>query len=259
MEAFEDRLARLDPELFQWVLSQSTDEDKRSFLAAQTAVRNQFDRYTYLEIGSYKGGSLQPFVLDPRCERVLSIDSRPSRPPDSRGADFYPENTTASMLEGLKRIPGADIQKITCYETGTERLAAKDIPVAPHYCFVDGEHTNEAVLRDGLFCLAVARPDALIAFHDANLVYTGLAAFLKELSQSGREFRAYLLPDSLFVVELGAVRFQDREPVRARFHENYKAYLSGMAANDWYRYVYHLPAYRRLRWVRRTLFGWVKF
>ena len=43
----------------------------------------------------------------------------------------------------------------------------------------------------------------------------------------------------------------ETQPLRSRVEENYKAYLSGMAENDWYRRAYHLPVYRALRKVRR--------
>jgi hypothetical protein len=248
-----ERIRRLDVGLCARVLSQATDNDKRSLLALHAAVAEEQDRFTHLEIGSYMGGSLQSFVLDPRCERIVSIDPRPARLADVRGTQEYADNSSAAMLAGLGRIPGADTQKILSLERGTDSLMPQDIPTAPDLCFIDGEHTDEAALRDARFCLSVVKPDGCLAFHDANLIYIALDAFLKELQAAGRAFHPYVLPDSVFVIELGASRLREREPVRSQLAVNYKAYLSGMLANDWYRYAYHLPVYRFLRRMRRLL------
>ena len=53
---FETRLAALDATLFQHVLSQMPEEDQRSLLALQAAVRARHRQFVYLEIGSYLGG-----------------------------------------------------------------------------------------------------------------------------------------------------------------------------------------------------------
>jgi hypothetical protein len=253
MDDFQQKLKRLDVGLFKHVLSQSTEEDRRSLLALQSAVREEHSEFVYLEIGSYQGGSLQPFVVDPRCKRILSIDPRPYTLPDSRGTEKYPDNSTARMLQWLGQIPGADLAKIQTFEEGTDTLKPEAISVTPDLCFIDGEHTDAAALRDARFCLSVAKPDGCIAFHDANLIYGALDQFLKELQQAGRAFRPYVLPDSLFAIDLGAARYGEVEPVSGRRAENYKAYLAGMLANDWYRYAYHLPVYRFLRKIRRLM------
>ena len=251
MDDFQSQIARLDKNLFSHVLSQSTDEDKKSLLALQAVIRQQLKQFVYLEIGSYKGGSLQPYVVDPQCSTILSIDPRPYTLPDSRGAEKYPENSTEGMLRLLGQIPGANTKKIQTFDAGTDTLSAAAIQVQPDFCFVDGEHTDSAALRDAQFCLQVVKPDGLIAFHDANLIYGALDSFVKELQRTGRSFRAYILPDSVFVIELGTMNLCQTEPVRSCLAQNYKAYLAGMFANDWYRYAYHLPIYRILRKIRR--------
>ena len=232
-------------------LRQSTDDDRLTLLAVQTAIRRRFPGYIYLEIGSYKGSSLQPHVVDPLCGRILSVDPRPGATPDSRCTQIYDPVSAASMLNWLKRIPGADISKITTFETTTKSLTEEMLGARPHLCFVDGEHTDAAALGDARFCLSVLAENGAILFHDANLVFNGLQAFLHELSGSGRTFHPHILPGSLFLVEIGAIRFCEAEPLRGRIEENYKAYLAGMADNDWYRRAYHLPVYRALRRVRR--------
>jgi hypothetical protein len=97
----------------------------------------------------------------------------------------------------------------------------------------------------------VLAENGAILFHDANLVFTGLQAFLNELSAGGRAFHPHILPGSVFLIEVGAMRYCETEPLRGQVEENCKAYLAGMADNNWYRRACHLPVYRALRKVRR--------
>jgi Methyltransferase domain len=248
---FETRLAALDTVLFQHVLSQMPEEDRKSLLALEEAVRARHRQFVYLEIGSYLGGSLQPFVVDPCCQKIISLDPRLNEYADSRGLHPYAENTTAKMLESLGKIPGADLSKIQSIEAGTDTVKQEAIQPTPHFCFIDGEHTDAAVLRDARFCLSVVNPDGCIAFHDANLIYGALDTFIKELNQSGRSFRPYVLPETIFVIDLGAANYGAVEPVSSRRADNYKAYLGSLMRNDGYRYAYNLPVYRFLRKIRR--------
>ncbi len=246
----EERIEQLDLSLFGHVVSQATDDDRVSLLAVQTAIRRKFPGYVYLEVGSHMGGSLQPHVLDPKCGRIISIDPRPGATPDTRGTQHYVPVSTASMLESLKQIPGADVSKIKTFETTTASMTENIIGVRPRLCFIDGEHTDEAMLGDARFCLSVLAENGVIVFHDANLVFTGLQVFLNELAASRRSFHPHILPGSIFLIEVGTMRFCEAEPLRGRIQENYKAYLAGMVENDWYRRAYHLPVYRALRRVR---------
>jgi hypothetical protein len=138
--------------------------------------------FTYLEVGSYLGGSLQVVVRDPRCTGVLSIDPRPRKPPDKRfGSYTYEDNSTARMLELLRTVPEADLEKLTTFEVGTDGLRVDDLPTRPDYCFIDGEHTDDAVLRDARFC-AEALPTAggVVAFHDYESLIPAIRTFVRE-------------------------------------------------------------------------------
>src|SRR6185295_1456922 len=111
------RIETLDLTLFENIESQTSDLDKRSLLACELAVRSLRDSYVYLEIGSHLGGSLQPYVVDEKCERIFSIDKRPPLQPDERGLNYkYENNSTARMLENLKKVSNAGLEKITCID-----------------------------------------------------------------------------------------------------------------------------------------------
>ena len=138
MDEIDARIASLDLTLFEHVVSQSTENDKRSLLALQSAVRGWHSSYSYLEIGSYLGGSLQPHVLDPRCGKIISIDPRPYAKAvrDQRGHDqLYIDNSAEGMLKLLAIIPGADLKKITTFEKDASALDINAVGTQPDYCF----------------------------------------------------------------------------------------------------------------------------
>src|SRR6187551_3514791 len=113
MSDFERAIADLDLDLFSKIESQSTPNDKQSFLAIQLALRNLRQGYKYLEIGSYPGGSIQPYLLDDRCSKIYSIDKRPEKQPDARGFDYtYLNNSTERMLENLRGVAPQKMEKL---------------------------------------------------------------------------------------------------------------------------------------------------
>jgi hypothetical protein len=57
------RIENLDIRLFSAIESQTSNSDRKALLLLQRCIRNRGD-YTYLEVGSYKGGTLQPFYAD---------------------------------------------------------------------------------------------------------------------------------------------------------------------------------------------------
>ena len=153
MNSFEQKLSDADLSLFGKIESQSTENDKKSLLACQFAVREITGEYNYLEIGSYLGGSIQPHLLDEKCKTIYSIDKRPEFQPDERGVEYqYQNNSTKRMLELLKAVSAENISKIKTIDGDTRELDKKLIGDKMHLCFIDGEHTDEAVFADFLFC-----------------------------------------------------------------------------------------------------------
>jgi Methyltransferase domain len=196
------RVRDLDTRLFKPILAQTAPSDRRALLALHEATARRYGPFVYLEIGSYLGGSLQALVRDPRCARIISIDPRPDAPPDKRTGTWpYADNTTAHMLELLGGLPGADLSKLVTLEVGTDALTPDALPARPHYCFVDGEHTDEAALRDARFCADALGGRGVIAFHDDNVVREGIEAFLHEAW--GEVSMAVAFAGSVFAVELG--------------------------------------------------------
>jgi hypothetical protein len=247
MAQFEKQVEQLDTALFRHVLSQSTEGDRESLLALQRAFREAKPGFVYLEIGSYLGGSLQPYLMDPRCTRIISLDPRPRSIPDARGKLSYIQNTTENMLRALSRIPGADLSKLSTLEEGTTTLDPDRMLCRPDLCFVDGEHTGDAVLQDSRFCLAAMRGHGCIAYHDANIVYDGIARFIEELRRDGHAFRAFNLLDSVFVIELGDCRVSESVGLQKFRERCYEGYLWGLRSNEVFREFYNRWPFRIIR------------
>lgn len=242
------RIEALDVRLLDEIESQTTPGDRQSLLALHAACRSFPGGFSYLEIGSHRGGSLQALVRDPSCKRIVSIDARPERQADERGRDFvYRRNSTEGMLEELSRLPGAETGKIDAFEAGTESLDPGSLGPAPALCFIDGEHTDGVALRDALFCKAVLGDRGAIAFHDAQIVYRGVSEFLGRLIEEGTAVHPFLLPDSIFVVELGQPLLQKSRQVQRRIERNWEGFLFGLQFNDGFRSALNSPFARALR------------
>lgn len=257
MSDFERAIADLDLSLFSKIDSQSTEHDKHSFLAIQHAVRKLRPGYKYLEIGSYLGGSIQPHLLDDLCSHIYSIDKRPEKQPDARGFDYtYLNNSTERMLEKLRAVASDKMEKITTIDGDTRSIKASQIGEKIDLCFIDGEHTDEAVLSDFNFCLDVLAADGCIAFHDAQITYNGISSCIEHLKQTGRVFNAYCLPSIVFVIEIGDFPMHKDPTVFARLLNNYESYLYSLQDNDHYRKFANKYPFRMVRnFVSRVLGG----
>ncbi len=257
MSNFEQAIASLDLNLFQKVESQSTQHDKQSCLAIQLAVRKLRRGYNYLEIGSYLGGSIQPHLLDDLCTRIYSIDKRPDKQPDARGFDYtYLNNSTERMLEKLRTVASDNLEKITTIDGDSRSIKSSEIDERIDLCFIDGEHTDEAVLSDFKFCLRVLKENGCIAFHDAQITYNGIASCIAELEQSGIKFHAYCLPSIVFVIEIGDFPIHSEPAIFDRLVNNHQSYLYSLQDNDQYRRFANKYPFRTVRnFVSRVLGG----
>jgi len=250
---FDRALASLDTRLFDRIESQTSTNDRRSLLACQLAARTQRAPYVYLEIGSHIGGSLQPHVLDPQCQRMYSIDKRPFTQPDERGLPYaYSNNSTGRMLGALGAMSPDGITRLTCIDADASQVDPRAIDSRPHLCFIDGEHTDAAVVSDFAFCRRVLARDGAIVFHDAAVIYHGLGEIVQTLERESVTFRAYHLPDTIFVIEFDGCRFHETPAIAAMLLNNHVGYLASLRANDRFRQFANKPVFR---WLRRLRFA----
>ena len=205
-----EQVDALDPQLFSFLEAQTAEWDRRALLALHAAAAAASGAFAYLEIGSYLGGSIQALMRDSRCRSVMSIDPRTAATSDDRGSPWvYEDNTTDHMLELLRGIPGVNMEKLTTFDATTDALSASDLPARPNYCFIDGEHTHDAVIQDARFCAEVIEGTGVIAFHDYVIVGSAISTFVREnwrditfaLAFSGPSHPSY--GGGVFALEMG--------------------------------------------------------
>jgi hypothetical protein len=203
MEDIENRIKALDVGLFDAIPSQTWPEDRESLLRLQRCV-HLAGSYVYLEIGSHLGGTLQPHLVDSRCSWIYSIDKRPLEQRDElRGVWHYPENSTKRMLSGLQEaFPQSSVEKIRTFDADARELDPTSFVPKPEFCFIDGEHTDQAVRSDFEFCLQVCNRNGIIGFHDANMVVGGLTHIKRRLTERRIRFQGILLPRNVYVILL---------------------------------------------------------
>jgi hypothetical protein len=223
-------------------------------LACQLAARELAGNYSYLEIGSHLGGSIQPHLLDQRCTEIVSIDKRPRKVPDSRGITvLYNENSTEAMLKLLRDLDPQGVEKVRCFDGDTSSLDPDEIETPITLCMIDGEHTDAAVVRDFEFCERVMGGNGAVICHDAPVVYKGLYEIVKRLEEEGRPFHAYNLPDWLLVFELGVFPMHSTDAVSRFLLDNHVGYLHSLLVNDHYRQWANLLPVRMARVARQRL------
>ncbi len=260
MNSFEQSINSLDLKLFEQISSQSNDHDKQSLLACQLATRQIKADYCYLEIGSYLGGSIQPHLLDEKCVRIYSIDKRPLKQPDERGVEYtYLNNSTARMIENLKAVSPLQVEKVVTIDGETRHIEPSKVKDKITLCYIDGEHTDEAVLADFKFCLSVLDENGAILFDDANIIYNGLADCLEYLKDNSIRFRALILPDKVFAIEIGDFPLHQNSAVQELLLNNYQSYLYSLQTNDFYRQFVNKKPFRLYRKLMVKLKGLNKF
>ena len=203
MDSFDERrLAVLDEEwFFRHIESESNSHDRRSWLALQRAIRP--GGYAYLEIGSHLGGSMQQHVIDPLCERIYSIDPRPHVVPDDRGFEFeYEGNSTARMMSNLTALTPLAKSKIVTFDSDARDVPMETLEPKPSLCFIDGQHTKDAVVSDFASCLRAVSDGGTICFHDVNVIWPALFQVEFMLQATGTAHTLRKLPGTMFAVML---------------------------------------------------------
>lgn len=200
---FESRIERLDLHLFDAIRTQSVEGDRRSWLALQRAIRRVKGAYTYLEIGSHLGGSLQQHLLDPRCQHIISIDNRPLVQPDDLWQMVpYDGNSTERMLRNLRELAPQAVSKVLCFDSDARDIDPARLPRPADLCFIDGEHTRAAVVSDFEFCLRVSAPQAVICFHDDDVIYAGILEIERSLHRRRLPFVSLKLQGLTYAIGL---------------------------------------------------------
>jgi hypothetical protein len=186
------------------VESQTSHNDKMSLLRLQRLIRSRLDAYVYTEVGSHLGGTLAPHLADPRCRMAISIDPRPLEHPDAFGRSFvYNGNSTARMIESLKSaLPENCLAKLSTFDQDAAEVCHAEIKACPDLVMIDGEHTIVAAFSDVMSLLPTVSENAVISFHDANLIADAIRNLERFLSYAGIKFATVFLPDNVCAIGL---------------------------------------------------------
>lgn len=215
------RIAYLDVTLFDGIATQTSVEDRRAMLGVQQTVIARDGAFSYLEIGSHLGGSIQPYLLSPACTQIYSIDPRPKSQPDDRGEGHvahYPDNSTERMLENLRSVDAGAVDKVTCFESDARDVDPAAIEIKPTILFIDGEHTAEAVKSDFAFCRRHVVDGGVIIFHDFPIIKEAIFDIAATLRGEG--ILAFLIEGSVFGAFLDPALVHEDDYLAARYKQN---------------------------------------
>ncbi len=176
--------------------SQSLVSDRAFLLKMIGVMKSLTNGLHYMELGSYLGGTLAPFLLEDSCETVLSIDERERQQPDERGVRYdYAGVTAKTMIDNLKKhdLP---ISKLRIHDGSIDTLPNQ--PAKFDLAFIDAEHTDEAVFRDYIYVMDHVKDDCIVMFHDSSLVAKGIVNVLTlaRKNRSDGNMRFFKMSDS---------------------------------------------------------------
>jgi hypothetical protein len=203
--------------------SQTTNADKEVLLKIRTILK-KLPSYSYLEIGSYLGGSLTPFLKDNNCTKILSVDDRNLQLPDERGAIYdYSGIAHDNMILNLKSF-GFDTTKIEVFDGSINEYINKN--ELYDFIFIDAEHTDWACFRDFIHSEKYFKEDCIIAFHDTQLIYKSIKIINELLISRGTKFKFFKINDSgiscLFLNKYADINIDEYFSIEHNLEQFYK-------------------------------------
>ena len=150
------------------ISSQTSNKDKEILLAIIKFFNDNKRKYNYLEIGSFLGGSLTPFLMDNYCNLIYSIDKRNQKQDDERNRLWsYESISELDMIERLKKC-NLDISKLKTFNGDIKNFKInKKFELA----FIDGIHTDTNTFSDFLNTIDKVKKDCIILFHDSSVIF----------------------------------------------------------------------------------------
>ncbi|MGB0506944.1 MAG: class I SAM-dependent methyltransferase [Pikeienuella sp.] len=196
-------------------------------------VASERGAYNYVEVGSYKGRSLFPHVMDDDCKYALSIDLRPEFTPDERVpiADYH-HITAESMVRAIGRhCEPQKLEKLETLTTDSAGITSRTRNDRFDLALIDGEHTNEAAFNDFLNLYPHMNESCIICFDDTHIVYSGVANAISYLNAAGVAHKALFSSGCITALLLGDYAARDdvetpqrvhstRDQMRTRYKEN---------------------------------------
>ena len=152
--------------------SQTSDEDKVFLLKTSRLIKERAGSYSYLEIGSFFGGTLVPFLMDNACVDVLSVDEREKHILDERGVRLnYTGVTSGSMIDKISGH-GISTTKLRVHDGSIDTVA--DNGAKYDLIFIDGEHTDAACFKDFIWSISKLKENGIVLFHDSSFIFKAI-------------------------------------------------------------------------------------
>ena len=166
--------------------SQTSNEDKLFILDIMQCLKVNSSSYNYIEVGSFMGGTLAPFLIENHCHAIFSVDDRERAQPDERGVNYdYAGITSEKMINNLHHY-GLNTEKLILHDGSIETLQINSNENMFDLAFIDGEHTDEAAFRDFLYIMDFMKKNCIIMFHDSTLVFKALKLIILMLDKQSK-------------------------------------------------------------------------
>lgn len=206
------------------IATQTSNADKAYLLQAIGLFENHSMPFNYIEIGSFLGGSLAPFIKCNSCQKIASIDVRGMQIADERGASYDYSGVTSDTMKENLRSHGLDTSKLEIHDGCIDTFRPDG--VAYDLAFIDGEHTDVACIRDFIWTYKHMKRDSLMMFHDSTIIHNALDIILK-LMQAEREDFSLLKCKGSEMTGLFLGRFAAPEIIRCfGEHEQWGEFLN---------------------------------
>ncbi len=173
-------------EKFFPIPSQTSLVDKAVILKINKLMNLRTKNFIYIEIGSYLGGSLTPFLINENCKRVISVDKRNQIIDDERNEKWsYKKISEKLMIKGLKEKK-LDISKLKSFNGDISEYRPKE-----NYdlAFIDGIHTDKNTFSDFLYILDKINKHCIILFHDSVVIFKALLLIKEFLKKKNYTFK----------------------------------------------------------------------
>ena len=124
------------------------------------------------------------------------------------------------VAELSARIPAESIRKLVTFDCDASELGTRKLSEKVDIVLIDGEHTNRAAFRDFVSILPLVKNDAIIVFHDAQLIHDAIANIETMLHFLGKSFYGCFALDNVYAMGLGSRAELVKETLRTVRHDS---------------------------------------
>ena len=152
--------------------SQTSNFDKKVILNVIKVIKKNKKKFNYLEIGSFLGGSLTPFLSEKNCQLVMSIDKRNQKQDDERNEEWSYKNIDEKDMINKLEKHGLNTSKLKTFNGDIQNFKSKK---KFDLSFIDGIHTDVNTFSDFLNVLNLSNKDSIVLFHDSSIIFKSIS------------------------------------------------------------------------------------